>query len=104
SRIAAIEQLRHADRLVTVGQLAAGLAHELGTPLNVISGHAKMIVTGEVKGDEAEESARIALEQTQRMTNIVRQLLDFSRRRPAQRTRVDVADIATTTIHTLTAV
>lgn len=102
SKIAAIEQLRHADRLVTVGQLAAGVAHELGTPLNVISGHAKMIVTGEVTGPEAEDSARIALEQTQRMTNIVRQLLDFSRRRPAQRTQVSIADIAATTVHMLT--
>jgi two-component system NtrC family sensor kinase len=104
SRIAAIEQLRHADRLVTVGQLAAGVAHELGTPLNVIAGHAKMIVTGEVTGPEASESARIALEQTQRMTNIVRQLLDFSRRRRAQRTQVDIADIAATTVHMLTTV
>jgi signal transduction histidine kinase len=103
-RIAAIEQLRHADRLVTVGQLAAGVAHELGTPLNVISGHAKMILTGEVTGRDAEESARIALEQTQRMTNIVRQLLDFSRRRPAQRTQVDIADIATTTVQMLATV
>ncbi|HKP56036.1 MAG TPA: ATP-binding protein [Polyangiales bacterium] len=100
-RIAAIEQLRHADRLVTVGQLAAGVAHELGTPLNVIAGHAKMIVTGEVTGSEAAESARIALEQTSRMTNIVRQLLDFSRRRPAQRSRADVAEIATQTVHML---
>jgi two-component system, NtrC family, sensor kinase len=103
-RIAAIEQLRHADRLVTVGQLAAGVAHELGTPLNVIAGHAKMIVTGEVTGSEAADSARIALEQTSRMTNIVRQLLDFSRRRPAQRSRADVAEIATQTISMLSTV
>jgi len=36
ARLAAVEQLRHADRLMTVGKLAAGIAHELGTPLNVI--------------------------------------------------------------------
>jgi two-component system NtrC family sensor kinase len=90
--------------LVTVGQLAAGVAHELGTPLNVISGHAKMIVTGEVAGAEALESARIALEQTERMTNIVRQLLDFSRRRRAQPTQVGIADIATANAHMLATV
>jgi HAMP domain-containing protein len=38
ARINAMEQLRHADRLITVGRLAAGIAHELGTPLNVIGG------------------------------------------------------------------
>ena len=37
ARIAALEQLRHADRLRTVGQLASGVAHELGTPLNVVT-------------------------------------------------------------------
>ena len=39
-REAALEQLRHADRLKTVGRLASGVAHELGTPLNVVSGRA----------------------------------------------------------------
>ena len=36
AREQATEQLRHADRLTTVGKLASGLAHELGTPLNVV--------------------------------------------------------------------
>ena len=42
ARMAALDQLRHADRLRTVGRLAAGIAHELGTPLNVISGRAAL--------------------------------------------------------------
>ena len=41
SRIAALEQLRHGDRLKTVGRLASGIAHELGTPLNVVAGRAE---------------------------------------------------------------
>ncbi len=40
ARIDALEQLRHAERLKTLGQLASVLAHEIGTPLNVIAGHA----------------------------------------------------------------
>ena len=62
ARIAALEQLRHADRLKTVGQLASGVAHELGTPLNVVSGRAKMIVRGMVEGDGVHDSARIIVE------------------------------------------
>src|SRR5690606_36505943 len=56
-RVQALEQLRHADRLRTVGTLASGIAHELGTPLNVIAMRAKMISTGEVPPEGAPESA-----------------------------------------------
>ncbi len=85
ARIAALEQLRHADRLGTVGKLASGVAHELGTPLNVVSARAKMIVRGESDGEEITEDARVIVEQTVRMTRIIRQLLDFARpRRPAR--------------------
>ncbi len=50
ARLAAMEQLRHADRLMTVGKLASGIAHELGTPLNVVGGRAQMIASGEAVG------------------------------------------------------
>ncbi len=80
SRMEAVALLRHADRLKTVGVLASGIAHELGTPLNVVSGHAKMIIAGETSGDETVQSARTIVEQTDRITAIVRQLLDFARR------------------------
>lgn len=85
ARIAALEQLRHADRLGTVGKLASGVAHELGTPLNVVSARAKMILRGESEGAEVQEDARVIVEQAERMTRIIRQLLDFARpRRPAR--------------------
>lgn len=81
ARLRALEQLRHADRLATVGKLASGVAHELGTPLNVVSARAKMIASREVEGDALTESARIIGEQADRITRIVRQLLDFARGR-----------------------
>ena len=43
ARVRAIEQLRHADRLATVGKLASGIAHEVGTPLGVALVRANMI-------------------------------------------------------------
>src|SRR5204863_590761 len=81
AREQATEQLRHADRLTTVGKLASGLAHELGTPLNVVRGRAKLIVDHEVEGKEVTDSARIVVEQAERMTALIRQLLDFARPR-----------------------
>ena len=79
AKLAALEQLRHADRLATVGQLASGVAHELGTPLNVVSGYAKMIGAADGTRDEDRDSARIIAEQAARMTAIIRQLLNFAR-------------------------
>ncbi|WP_437809790.1 ATP-binding protein [Sorangium sp. So ce1078] len=97
ARIAALEQLRHADRLTIVGKLASGIAHELGTPLNVVGGRAKMIVRG-LPPEEAADSARIIAEQADRMTKIIRQLLDFARRRVAQKAPADLAQIARQTM------
>jgi signal transduction histidine kinase len=93
-RLEALEQLRRADRLRTVGTLASGIAHELGTPLNVIAMRAKMIATGEVPPAEAPESAAIIVAQSERVTRIVRQLLDFARRRPPKRAETDLTELA----------
>ena len=81
ARIAAVDQLRHAERLATVGRLAAGLAHELGTPLSIVAGHAQMIAGHEVSGDQVDGSARAIDREVDRMGRIVRQLLDFARRK-----------------------
>jgi signal transduction histidine kinase len=92
-RSQALEQLRHADRLRTVGQLASQLAHELGTPLNVITGHARIVEEDPAASSDVQSSARTVLEQAHRMAKIVRGLLDFTRRR-AERRVVDVAELA----------
>jgi signal transduction histidine kinase len=81
ARVATLEQLRHSERLATVGQLAAGVAHQLGTPLNVIAARAKMIGSSPEATPPVSEHARIIGEQTERITTTIRQLLDFSRRR-----------------------
>jgi signal transduction histidine kinase len=83
ARIRAIQQMRHADRLATVGKLASGIAHELGTPLAVIAGRARSIRTRTVTGDEAITYADSIERQANRMADIIRQLLDFARRRSA---------------------
>jgi two-component system, NtrC family, sensor kinase len=101
ARIAALEQLRHADRLKTVGHLASGVAHELGTPLNVVSGRAKMIAQGMVSGDDVAENARIISEQAARIAAIIRQLLDFSRRRGPRLGPGDLRPIAGRTVELL---
>jgi polar amino acid transport system substrate-binding protein len=98
ARIAALEQLRHEDRLKIVGRLASGIAHELGTPLNVISGYAGMIAGGSLSPHDTTESARTIKAQSERIASIVRQILDFARRRPGQRIAVDLQQLARQTL------
>ncbi len=94
ARIVALEQLRHSERLATIGQLAAGIAHELGTPLNVVTGRAKLMATENLASEEIIENSRIIREQVDRMTKIMRQLLNFARRQTAKRMPGDVRKIA----------
>ncbi len=90
--------LRHAERLVTAGKLASGVAHEIGTPLNVISGHAEMIVKGELSHDEIMPTAGIIRDQAKRIAGIVRQMLDFVRRPSPKRKEVELNNVVRQTL------
>jgi signal transduction histidine kinase len=74
--------LQGIDKMVTIGQLSAGLAHEIGSPLQVLSARASALAS---RSDEPEtrRQAEILVEQTARITRIVEQLLSFGRRRAA---------------------
>lgn len=84
-KLLAIEQLRHAERLNVIGKLAAGVAHELGTPLNLVLGNAEMIVKDGATSDATRAMARKIMDQVGRMSTIIRQLLTFARKRGASR-------------------
>jgi signal transduction histidine kinase len=89
-RLAMKRQLERADRLATVGRLAAGIAHELGTPLAVVAGRARQLSSGSVAGAQVAATARTIADQADRMTTIIRQLLDFARRREPRLGRFDI--------------
>lgn len=101
ARLSAMEQLRHIDRLKTVGRLASGIAHELGTPLNVVSGRAGLIASHRLSAEEVTESALVIKSEADRMAEIIRQLLGFARRRPPQRTTVDLRELIASAINLL---
>lgn len=73
--------LQGIDKMVTIGQLSAGLAHEIGSPLQVLSARASALATRSAD-PETRRQAEILVEQTARITRIVDQLLSFGRRRP----------------------
>ncbi|MFH0903087.1 MAG: ATP-binding protein [Pseudomonadota bacterium] len=76
-------QLLRAEKLATVGILAAGIAHEIGTPLGVVRARAEIMAAKLGTDHTLTPGARVILEQIDRVTRTIRQLLDFARIRPA---------------------
>jgi two-component system sensor kinase FixL len=77
-------RVREAQELASIGTLAAGLAHEVGTPMNVILGYAQMIQSA-VEDETLRQRAGIIREQIQRISKIIQTLLNFAR--PGKRRR-----------------
>jgi signal transduction histidine kinase len=97
-RISALEQLRHADRLTTIGKLASGIGHELGTPLAIVNGRAELVLDAYEAGTPAHDNAAIILDQARKMASTIRQFLDFARRRHTERARHDVRQLLEQTL------
>lgn len=94
-------RLRHSERLATIGKLAAGVAHELGTPLNVISGRATRIARQRKQDTDVQSTTEIIRGQVDRMTSIIRQLLDFARRQKLNVSDVHLDDLVSATVATV---
>jgi two-component system NtrC family sensor kinase len=74
-------RLTELERLAAAGQLAAQFAHEVGTPLNLISGHVQLLLAGPSTRDPAAERTRMETisAQIERIERIVRRMLDRTR-------------------------
>ncbi len=112
ARLGLEARLRQSEKLATIGQMAAEIAHELGTPLNVIGGRARAMAKkaekaaqraaenpqgaqGERGPDPGEvvKNAGIIGDEVARITKIIRQVLDFSRPRGPTVTRVHLGSV-----------
>ncbi len=84
SNLRALEtQLLRAEKFATVGVLAAGIAHEIGTPLGVVRGRAEYVLGKLGAGHPQAAGVGVIIEQIDRVSRTIRQLLDFSRLQPA---------------------
>ncbi|HEV2225776.1 MAG TPA: response regulator, partial [Nitrososphaerales archaeon] len=92
-RLQAERQLRQAQKMEAIGQLAAGVAHDFNNVLTVIHGHASMLFMrlGE-QGAHAKSLSEIR-HSAERAANVVRQLLMFSRKQILQFRNVDLPEV-----------
>lgn len=85
-RLALEQRVREKEKLASLGTLAAGVAHQIAPPLNVIDGRARLLLDREGSREERERALRTIVEQTERITRLVRSLVEFGRR-PEPRVR-----------------
>ncbi len=78
------------DRLATVGQLAAGLAHDFNNVLGVISVYADVLLMAPNLTPKQQQQLATIVDQTHHAGDLVRQILDFSRRSVMERSHIDL--------------
>lgn len=95
-------ELRQSEHLASVGRLAAGVAHEIGTPLNVIEVRAEQLLTDPDGSPERKKrNITIIITQVERITFIVRQLLNLARPYKLQRVPIDLNALIASTMEML---
>ncbi len=94
------DELIRAEKMASLGQMAAGVAHEIGNPLTAIMGNVDLLIRRN-DGDEAELLTSTA-EQIRRIDQIVRGLLDYSRVRESRVRPIDVNDVVSSASELIT--
>jgi signal transduction histidine kinase len=86
------DALADADRLATIGQTAASVAHQVGTPLNLISGHVQLLLEQNDLDTDLARRLHLVLEQIGRVSDAIRGLLEHTRR-PGEAELIDVGGL-----------
>jgi signal transduction histidine kinase/CheY-like chemotaxis protein len=93
-------RLVQSEKLAAIGELVAGVAHELNNPLTLIIGFAELLRRSPVS-DEIRQDLEKIVAQSRRAAGIVRSLLDFARQRPSERQLVQANDMMHSTLDLL---
>lgn len=91
-------RMSQAEKLAGIGQLAAGIAHQLNTPLGAILLSAQMLAETSLPEDQSEDVARI-IRQTEQCRQIIKGLLNFARPQECERTRLQLSEVVRETVY-----
>ncbi|MCK5170764.1 MAG: hypothetical protein KAQ75_12875, partial [Bacteroidales bacterium] len=94
-------QLRHADRLATVGELAAGVAHELNEPLGSILGFAQLIKNDKNISEQTENDVDKIIKGSLHAREIIKKLMSFSRYEEKENIEISLNQIITDSLYIL---
>lgn len=86
------EQLRKTERIAELGTVASGMAHEIGTPMNVILGRAEYLMD-RVTDEPIKKGLQTIITQVERITRVMNQLLSFARRKIPERCALDLRQV-----------
>jgi PAS domain S-box-containing protein len=91
-------QLQHAQRMEAIGTLAAGVAHEINNPISGIIGYAELLRDSNQKQNPENDILDRIIKEANRIAEIVRNLLSFSRNRHEEKSPVNIKDILSNTL------
>jgi signal transduction histidine kinase len=93
AQLEAERRLIQAEKLAAVGEMAAGIAHELNNPLTTVTGFTELVLDELSEDADNRPDLELVLKESLRARDVVRRLLDFSRRSESERTRVDLNEL-----------
>ena len=91
-------QMVQSEKLVSLGQLAAGAAHEINNPLTAILGYSDLLADDPLLPERTRATAAKIREQARRTKNLVQNLLSFARQVPAERTLLDINTVVSNAV------
>ncbi|MFO8086535.1 MAG: [Fe-Fe] hydrogenase large subunit C-terminal domain-containing protein [Bacteroidales bacterium] len=95
------EALKQSEKLASMGQLSAGIAHELNNPLGVVIMYANILKEEAKEDEQISDDLKLIVEQAERCKKIVGGLLNFARKNQVKRTLLNLEELAHNSINAL---